>query len=261
MKTRLIIVLTYIIVIAGCASTPQGPGFNQLVLPEPSEDEGLLVVFRDYAEPTGLVAKILGPEDSVLFALPQKSFAYVLLAPGEHSVEVKWPALSGTPGWSGKVEVKGGEASYYQLVGSTGSGFYFKSSLKPLSPELAGANLNLCCKLVTEMKDQAKIKTEPTDTQPAHKQLANKRGASIDKDKYFDSLEVGMLPEQVIKLVGAPSKMANKSTGKMWIPFYFGPDTRRTYWSYKGIGYVVFTRNDYTASEKLIEVKYDPDAP
>jgi hypothetical protein len=47
-------------------------------------------------------------------------------------------------------------------------------------------------------------------------------------------------------------------TGKGWIPFYYGPDTSRTDYLYKGIGRVVFSRNRYSGQLKVINLLHNP---
>jgi hypothetical protein len=47
-------------------------------------------------------------------------------------------------------------------------------------------------------------------------------------------------------------------TGKAWIPFYYGGDTYRTDWMYKGKGRVVFSRNQWSGALKVIRVMHNP---
>lgn len=63
-----------------------------------------------------------------------------------------------------------------------------------------------------------------------------------------------MSPADVRQAVGDPKDSNSYMTGKQWIPFYFGSDTSRTEWSYGDDGYVVFTRNRYSGSLKVIRV-------
>jgi hypothetical protein len=47
-------------------------------------------------------------------------------------------------------------------------------------------------------------------------------------------------------------------TGKAWIPFYYGPDTGRLDYRYKGVGIVVFSRSRYSSATKVVRVDSDP---
>src|SRR5262245_24941655 len=71
-------------------------------------------------------------------------------------------------------------------------------------------------------------------------------------------VKVGMNDVDVRKAMGEPTTSKSYMTGKQWIPFYFGPDTGRTDWKYKGQGRVVFSRNRYSGGLTVIHVTYDP---
>ena len=67
-----------------------------------------------------------------------------------------------------------------------------------------------------------------------------------------------MKPEQVKEIMGDPQSQTTYMTGKMWIPWYFGP-THQTDWKYKGVGRVVFVNNRWSgAVQSVTRVDYDP---
>ncbi len=68
----------------------------------------------------------------------------------------------------------------------------------------------------------------------------------------------GMSEAQVIEILGAPTSQQNYMTGKAWIPFYYGPDTGRLDYRYKGLGLVSFSRSRYSGGTKVIRVDADP---
>jgi len=68
----------------------------------------------------------------------------------------------------------------------------------------------------------------------------------------------GMTEAQVVEILGAPTSQQNYMTGKAWIPFYYGPDTGRLDYRYKGVGTVVFSRSRYSGGTKVIRVAADP---
>lgn len=74
----------------------------------------------------------------------------------------------------------------------------------------------------------------------------------------LSKVEPGMNDAEVRKILGDPDDANAYMTGKAWIPFYFGPDTHRSDWMYKGVGRVVFSRNRWSGGLKVIEVKYNP---
>lgn len=71
-------------------------------------------------------------------------------------------------------------------------------------------------------------------------------------------VEKGMNETAVRSLLGEPDESNAYMTGKGWIPFYYGPDTHRSDWMYRGQGRVVFSRNRYTGALKVIRVLYNP---
>lgn len=68
----------------------------------------------------------------------------------------------------------------------------------------------------------------------------------------------GMTEAQVIAILGPPTSQQNYVTGKAFIPFYYGPDTSRLDYRYKGIGIVCFSRNRYSSGTEVVRVDYDP---
>jgi hypothetical protein len=69
---------------------------------------------------------------------------------------------------------------------------------------------------------------------------------------------MGMTEAQVIEILGAPTSQQNYVTGKAFIPMYYGTDTSRLDYRYKGVGLVVFSRNQYSGGTKVIRVDADP---
>jgi hypothetical protein len=237
-----------VLTLAGCASAPTGPKLGEMVLPPPPQNKAMLIVYRDYAEPTALAAKV-DVDGTQVLSIPQKAFAYAAVEPGKHAFALRWPAASGTPGWESEAEWLADHTYFYQLQGSAGHGFYFKSSLEPVDGGLARVTMNDCCRLITEQKAAATLANISPGKQ------ATPRGVKLS------NVREGMLSDEVIAGIGAPDHVSNASTGKMAIPFYFGSDTRRISWSYTGVGFVVFSRNEYTGTLRVVETKEDVKAP
>ena len=76
----------------------------------------------------------------------------------------------------------------------------------------------------------------------------------IPSDSIFAKIKVGMGSTEVRDLIGHPTDTEWFQTGKAYIPFYFGHDTSRTVYHYKGEGRIIFSRN-----KKIIRIEYDPD--
>lgn len=71
-------------------------------------------------------------------------------------------------------------------------------------------------------------------------------------------VQVGMNDTDVRKILGEPDNANGYITGKAFIPWYFGSDTSRTDWLYKGKGRVVFSRNRYSGNLQVVRVDYNP---
>ncbi len=71
-------------------------------------------------------------------------------------------------------------------------------------------------------------------------------------------VEMGMSEGQVRNILGEPTSQNSYMTGKAWIPYYYGSDTSRMDYKYKGVGVVVFGRNRYSGQTRVIRVDYDP---
>lgn len=74
-------------------------------------------------------------------------------------------------------------------------------------------------------------------------------------------IKLDMNDNDVRRILGDPDNSNAYQTGKAWIPYYYGPDTARSDWMYKGMGRVVFSRNRYTGGLKVIRVLYNPNEP
>ena len=74
-------------------------------------------------------------------------------------------------------------------------------------------------------------------------------------------IEIGMTDSDVRKILGEPSNTNDYMTGKAFIPYYYGSDTARSDYMYKGVGRVVFSRNRYSGALKVIKLIHNPDEP
>ncbi len=82
----------------------------------------------------------------------------------------------------------------------------------------------------------------------------------IPPDSPLAKINIGMTAQEVSTILGMPTNQVSYASGKAWIPFYFGDDARRTEWSYKGLGRVVFTGGNVFggAGGHVERVDYDP---
>ena len=66
-------------------------------------------------------------------------------------------------------------------------------------------------------------------------------------------ITAGMSDVDVRKRIGQPKDYRSYTTGKSWIPFYYGTDTSRQEWFYDS-GRVVFSQNRYSGTLSVIKV-------
>ncbi|OFV92247.1 MAG: hypothetical protein A3J75_07980 [Acidobacteria bacterium RBG_16_68_9] len=76
----------------------------------------------------------------------------------------------------------------------------------------------------------------------------------------LSQIAIGMNKKQVRDILGSPTDENSYSTGKAWIPFYFGTDARRTSWFYKGLGAVVFADGNVFGggAPEVVRIDYNP---
>lgn len=75
----------------------------------------------------------------------------------------------------------------------------------------------------------------------------------------FAQIKIGMELEQVHKLIGEPDQIYSHTTGKAWIPFYFGADSRRIVTLHRGEGCLTYSAGGLFNSRKQL-LRMDIDA-
>ena len=85
-------------------------------------------------------------------------------------------------------------------------------------------------------------------------------GAAVPPSISLAKVQLGMTKSQVREILGQPNDENSYASGKVFIPFYFGNDARRTSWYYKGLGRVVFADGNAFGggTSEVVRVDYDP---
>lgn len=82
---------------------------------------------------------------------------------------------------------------------------------------------------------------------------AKKPPQAIPADSPLAKIAMGMKRAQVYEILGPPTSTRKFPSGKMFNPFYYGPDNIRTGAFYQGLGRIVFSGVDI-----VVEIEYDP---
>lgn len=90
-----IILLMFFLMLSACTSLPpsSSQSFSEVDIGKPNEEKAVLVVYRTYLPPTMYKNKI-HIDGEHLVSLPNKSFTWMYLEPGEHELKANWPAVS-----------------------------------------------------------------------------------------------------------------------------------------------------------------------
>lgn len=92
------------------------------------------------------------------------------------------------------------------------------------------------------------------------KEIGEYVGGRPAPNSRFAKLRFGMTPQEVMNTIGAPSDTTTHETGKRWIPFYFGPDARRTEVLYRGEGCLTYTGGNIYGSGTSELIIIEPDS-
>lgn len=97
-----------------------------------------------------------------------------------------------------------------------------------------------------EARTQSTLESQKASEEPRTPKLP------IPPDCPLAKIKEGMGHQQVMDILGTPKDQEFYTTGKQWIPFYFGPDIVRTVYYYEGMGQIHFSAG------RVLEIMYDP---
>ncbi len=92
---------------------------------------------------------------------------------------------------------------------------------------------------------------------PASKNSQSKQ-ISGEKRYSLSSIREGMSIQEVNSLLGPPTSTTSHITGKSFNPFYYGSDTARQIYLYKGQGRIFFSNKRYSNAWRVIEIEINP---
>lgn len=156
---RKILPLLALALLTACAVPADAPSFAQTPRATPMEGKAVLYLYRDYAEPTAWrnTISIDGKEVAVL---PQKSFTWIHVSVGKHTMSSRWPMLAGMPKVEFPFEPVAGASYFFEVKGTsqlTGTSyapggvnmhFFTETRMKVADERAALAQLEKCCRFI-----------------------------------------------------------------------------------------------------------------
>jgi hypothetical protein len=102
--------------------------------------------------------------------------------------------------------------------------------------------------------------TSACSTQTAKSDSPAAAVSGVPASSPLAKVRLGMNKSEVRKVLGSPDDENSYMTGKAFIPFYFGTDSRRASWYYKGMGRVVFADGNVFGggTPEVIRLDHDP---
>ncbi|KMT65237.1 DUF2846 domain-containing protein [Catenovulum maritimum] len=136
----------------GCVSPINSPKLSQSNIAVPDENRAVLIIYRKWVPP--ILYPVTAYVDNVeQFSLPNKSFSWVYLEPGEHQVKISWPLLAMTGSKKINITIQANKYYFLEFGGSmnatgVGSTFYTSHSFN-FSDDIAyKKDVSDCCSLV-----------------------------------------------------------------------------------------------------------------
>jgi hypothetical protein len=150
--------------LVGCAAGPTST--TQVAAPTaPPAGKALVVVYRQYAEPTAWSTTVLANSKEVA-SLGQKTFTWLAVAPGALQLKASWPLLSSQRDSTIDLDLVSGRVYYVEVTGvskvvgsevvGTGVGIRYKvgSGMIERAPETAAPTIGSCCTAIQPMQGQ-----------------------------------------------------------------------------------------------------------
>jgi outer membrane protein assembly factor BamE (lipoprotein component of BamABCDE complex) len=123
-----------------------------------------------------------------------------------------------------------------------------------MKPNLTLRSFFIClaiCALLLIYGCSAIQKIRNTESTP-QSQTETKNEQVIPIGSPLSKINKGMGTKEVVDVLGQPNDQEMLSTGKRWIPFYYGTDHMRQRWFYKNIGWIEFSGHG-----RVLHIRYD----
>jgi hypothetical protein len=108
--------------VQGCVSV-QGPSYSESQHSEVKPSSAIVYIFRENALPWAVSVRMDIDGEEVV-ALPNESFTWVYLKPGDRTISQTWPGLSGQKPSSMRFTAEAGQIYYVEVTGISRIGGY-----------------------------------------------------------------------------------------------------------------------------------------
>jgi hypothetical protein len=153
---RTIITILFLF-LTGCATAPENAlSLNEVSIPEPTENQSIFVFYRPYTPPIAYDMRV-SINDKQVVSLPNNTFSYVQLPPGEFNLKTHWSPWSGMWSKEEKLEIKPSQKLFLKLGSSvwTPTGIELGSGKNELQDEkMTIDTLKLCCKYIKANEEE-----------------------------------------------------------------------------------------------------------
>ncbi len=152
--TSIMILLLLCMILASCAAMPaqHAPTYNESQVGEPDINGAILILYRKMVPPVAysVTATI---NDESFATLPNNSFAWKYLSPGDYEIKITWPIIAMTFGKTIKLSVEAGQYYFVNFGGDfnilmlgTGAVGYSTHNLAVQNTEGALREIKECCR-------------------------------------------------------------------------------------------------------------------
>ncbi|XPF94994.1 hypothetical protein ACM9HF_02980 [Colwellia sp. RE-S-Sl-9] len=140
-----------IFVLSGCATAPKNAlNFDQVNIPQSTSERSTFIFNRLFTPPAGSDMRV-SIDGVQIVALPNNTFSYVQLEPGQYNLKISWSPWTGQGSSEKQIFIPKGKSVYLQLGSSvyTPIGIELGSN-KNVSMEESSAisHLRKCCKYI-----------------------------------------------------------------------------------------------------------------
>ncbi|WP_394201939.1 DUF2846 domain-containing protein [Marinagarivorans algicola] len=134
-----------------CSTTPKNAKtFTDTAIGVPDDKQAVIILYRKTVPPLAYSVKAL-VDGNLVAKLPNKSFTWLYVEPGEHEVKFSWPVFALMLGQKKKVTVEAGRYYFFELGGDMNYAIgtaYITHSVSAGTYQVKADDVRACCKYI-----------------------------------------------------------------------------------------------------------------